>query len=87
MKIKMLKTVRPEVPFLAKPGTILRCGEEYEASANKNGAISGICENGAALGVRPGEFVFVSLPEWVFDIWAIEYPLAVQNAGIEKSAE
>lgn len=82
MEIRMIKTVRPDLIFLAKPGTILRCGEEYDANSNSHGAISGICENGEALGVRPGEFEFVSLPEWVFNIWVAEYPLSVQNATI-----
>lgn len=54
MKIKMLCNVRPDLIFLAKPGTILRAGMQYEAVSNKNGAISGICENGEALGVKPG---------------------------------
>ena len=84
LKIIMAKTVRPDLIFLAKPGTILRSGEEYGATANKHGAISGVCENGEKLGVRPGEFEFVSLPEWVFDIWAAEYPLFVQNATIKN---
>ena len=61
MKIRMLKNVRPDLP-LAKPGTILRAGEEYEAKSNKNGAISGLCANGEYLGVRPGEFVFTEAP-------------------------
>lgn len=83
MTIKMVKTVRPDIPFLAKPDTVLRCGETYEATANRNGAICGICENGEQLGVRPGEFEFVSLSQWVFDIWDNKYPLSVQNATIE----
>lgn len=85
--IKMAKTVRPDMPFLTKSGTILRCGEKYDATANRNGAISGVCENGEKLGVRPGEFEFITITEWVFDIWSVEYPLAVQNAVIEQGAE
>lgn len=69
MKIKMLCNVRPDLIFLAKPGTILRAGMEYEAASNKNGAISGICENGETLGVKPGEFEFVEAPQWVLNIW------------------
>lgn len=69
MKIKMLCNVRPDLIFLAKPGTILRAGMQYEAVSNKNGAISGICENGEALGVKPGEFEFVEAPQWVLNIW------------------
>lgn len=61
MKIKMLETVRPDMPFLcADPmNTVLVCGEVYEAVRNAYGAVSGICENGETLGVRPGEFEIV----------------------------
>jgi len=71
IKIRMLQNVRPDF-FLglisAKPGTILRSGMEYEATTNKNGAICGICENGEALGVKPGEFEFVEAPEWLLNV-------------------
>lgn len=86
MRIKMLMTVRSDVPFLAKPGTVLRIGKEYEATANKNGAVSAICENGDQLGVKPCEFQFVSLPEWLFDIWSVAWPYSVEGAEIEVEA-
>ena len=70
MTIRMLKTIRPDSLFLAEPGTILREGEEYEAVSNNNGAISGICENGKQLGVKPGEFEFIEAPDWISDIWS-----------------
>lgn len=70
IKIKMLRNVRPDLPFIAKPGTILRIGKEYEGITNKNGAICGICDNGEPLGVRPGEFEFIDAPQWVLDIWS-----------------
>lgn len=57
MKIKMLMTVTPDFSFLAKPGTVLVKGETYEATVNKNGAVSGVCENGEVLGVKPHEFI------------------------------
>lgn len=69
IKIRMLETVRPDLPFLAKPGTVLVQGKEYDAEANKHGAVSGICENGDYLGVKPGEFEFVSAPEWLLKMW------------------
>lgn len=59
MKIRMLETVHPNFPFLSayfSTGTVLFCGEVYEAVQNKNGAVCGICENGQKLGVKPGEF-------------------------------
>lgn len=69
MKIRMLCTVRPDLMFAAEPGTVLRAGEEYEATANKHGAVCGICENGHVLGVKPGEFEFVKAPDWLLEIW------------------
>jgi len=71
----MTSTIRPDSIFgvqLNKPGTILNAGEEYPAVANKYGAISGICANGELLGVKPGEFDFVTAPKWVLDIWIKE---------------
>ncbi len=55
MKIKMLKNVRPDL-FLGIPGTILRAGMIYEAKQNKNGAVTGLCDNGEWLGVKSDEF-------------------------------
>lgn len=76
MRIKMLTNVRSDFPLGlfagAKPGTILRAGMEYKATSNPHGAISGICENGESLGVRPGEFEFIEAPEWVLEIWRKE---------------
>jgi hypothetical protein len=46
----------------------LRAGKKYEAKTNKNGAISGLCDNGEYLGVKPGEFEFIEAPKWVIDI-------------------
>lgn len=45
--------------------TALLAGEVYEATANKNGAVSGITKEGIAIGVKPGEFEFVEVPEWL----------------------
>lgn len=83
MKIRMLETVRPDL-LLAKPGTILRAEEEYEAESNKNGAISGLCANGEYLGVRPGEFVFTEAPDWVRAIWAKVHPQALSELTSEQ---
>lgn len=85
MKIRMLETVRPDLP-LAKPGTILRAEEEYEAESNRNGAISGLCANGEYLGVRPGEFVFTEAPDWVQAIWAKVHPQALSELKDEDSS-
>ena len=70
LKIKMLITVTPDFPIVlfAKAGTILERGVVYEAKANKYGAVSGICENGEALCVKPNEFEFVEAPEWLIEV-------------------
>lgn len=83
MKIKMIQDVRSELPFLSTPGTILRYGKIYDAVSNKHGAISARCENGQMLGVRPGEFEFVSLPKSVYDKWATNFPWSVEGASLE----
>ena len=75
IRIRMLTTIRPDLIFLATPGTILREGMEYQATANKNGAVCGICENGKELGVKPDEFEFVELPQWLYDIWSKHSPI------------
>lgn len=79
MKIQMLRTVIPDLPFLCKPHTILRMHEIYEAKANKTGAISGLTDSGEWMGVRPGEFVFVDAPQWILDIWEKEFPDAIDR--------
>ena len=69
LKVRILKTARGN-GFISKPGTILRKGGEVEAETNQCGAISGLCQNGEWLGLYPGEFEFISAPEWVLKIWA-----------------
>lgn len=73
LRIKMLKTLRPNSFFFIATGTpvdtVLIEGHEYAATANSNAAVAGICDNGQTIGVRPGEFEFVEAPEWVLRIW------------------
>lgn len=72
IRIRMLKTVRPDLPFLQPDAkTILVVGEIYNAVANRNGAVSGVCDNGQCLGVKPGEFEFIEAPEWLKTLWQI----------------
>lgn len=70
----MKKTVRGgegcPIP-IAPPGTILREGEEYEAKAGSAGAVSGKCSNGEWLGIKPGEFEFLSAPRWLLKIHGV----------------
>ena len=80
IRIKMLETVCPYQDFgvlgrlmAARDGAedrALLAGEVYDATANKNGAVSGITEEGIAIGVKPGEFEFVEAPEWLKKIHA-----------------
>jgi hypothetical protein len=67
IRIRMLKTVVPDFPFI-KNGTQLLSGTIYVATSNSLGAVSGICNNGEKLGVKPGEFEFVEAPEWLLSI-------------------
>lgn len=84
VEIKMLKTVQEEGLFalfgygkdLATP-TVLIAGRTYHAVSNRHGAIAGICDNGERLGVKPGEFEFVSAPEWILKIHE-----GVRNSGM-----
>lgn len=69
IKIKMLKTVNPSMPFLCKPNTVAEKDGIYDATSNKYGAITAICNNGEHLGVCPGEFEFIEAPEWILNIW------------------
>jgi len=54
--------------LISKPGTILRRGVCYNAKSNKYGAVSGLCDNGEWLGVKPKEFDFIEAPEWLLKI-------------------
>ena len=75
IEIRMLKTVQADGLFallgcnkdLPTP-TILMEGKTYQAVSNRHGAISGICDNGERLGVKPGEFEFVTAPDWILEI-------------------
>lgn len=69
LKVRVLSTTRGN-GFISPPGTILKEGDEVEAETNPHGAISGLCQNGEWLGLYPGEFEFISAPEWVLRIWA-----------------
>lgn len=63
-KIKMAKTLYPDEVCgisLGKPGTMLELDQVYDCWVNSHGAVSGYCDNGEKLGVKPGEFDVV---EW-----------------------
>jgi len=56
LKVRMLKTVFPDMPFLAKADTMCQRGEEYYCWVNSYGAVSAILPNGEQLGLKPKEF-------------------------------
>lgn len=70
IRIRMKKCVRGLMP-ISPSGTILYEGMEYNAVSNPHGAISGICQNGQLLGVKPGEFSFIAAPKWVLKIHGV----------------
>lgn len=61
-KIIMKETVRACFPLDTDGKTILIKGFEYDAKANALGAVSGLCDNGEWMGVKPDEFEFVGFP-------------------------
>ncbi len=60
-KVKMLKTVYPDIPFLCKEDTVCERQKEYYAWVNSYGAVAAILENGEKLGLKPSEFEII---EW-----------------------
>lgn len=84
MKIKMVKEVRSDIPILSTARTVLKVGKIYDATANKYGAVCGICGKGELIGVRPGEFEFVELPRWLYEKWAPVFPWSVEDAIIKE---
>lgn len=80
MRIRMTKTV---MTFFRD---VVFEGEEYEATANKHGAICAIDRKGQGVGVKPGEFEFLSAPTWVLDIWKKKHPEMCSNCKIEEDA-
>ena len=70
ISILMVKDVYSEVPDGYKH--MLCKGTTYDAIANPHGAITALSSrdgNVVPIGVKPGEFVFISAPKKVFDIW------------------
>lgn len=74
IRIKMLKTVKAEIPpyfefgFPGLRDTDLIAYKDrlYYATSNRNGAISAIIGD-KLLGVKPDEFEFVRAPAWVLE--------------------
>jgi hypothetical protein len=79
LRVRILTTTRGNM-MISPPGTILREGDEVEAETNPQGAISGLCKNGEWLGLYPGEFEFISAPEWVLRIWAAHIDNSSESA-------
>lgn len=79
MRIRMTKNVM--TTFFRE---VLFEGEEYEATANKHGAIFTNDRKAHGVGVKPGEFEFLSAPAWVLDIWKEKYPTMCSKCKIEE---
>lgn len=60
-RVRMAKTVRPDIPISESLGIAAKRQKEYEVWVNSHGAVSAICENGKRLGLRPYEFEVI---EW-----------------------
>lgn len=61
LKVKVAKTVMPDLPFLAKSTTVCKLNEEYHVWVNSQGAVSAIFPDGEKLGLLPSEF---DVTEW-----------------------
>lgn len=59
MRIFMIETVSPDLPWIENPGTILYAGVTYEAERYKCGGVCGICSNGERLRVKQNEYEIV----------------------------
>jgi|GEM_PF-2031932 len=65
IRVRITKTVRPDLPDVFADKHVANPGEEYEAESNRNGAVSIIFPDGSRLGVKPGEFEFIEAPDWL----------------------
>lgn len=61
LKVRMLQTVVPDLPFALEPGTEALAGLNYYVWVNSYGAVSAILDNGYKLGLEPNEF---EVTEW-----------------------
>ena len=83
MQIRMRRTVRADIIYLARPGTILKKDLDYHATANSDGTVFGICDNGQLLSVSPSDFTFVKAPSWLVEAWKDKFPDCVEGTTIE----
>lgn len=58
MKIKMIQTVTPGLPFYGKSGTILYNGSTYP-TVIENDITYGVCGNGELLRVNPEDYILL----------------------------
>lgn len=62
-RIKMLKDVRSDLPFMLGVSEVAFKDKEYNVEANPYGAVSIVFESGEKLGVKPDEFEVVEFKE------------------------
>ena len=83
LKIRMAKTVYPDLPFLCKrKDTVATVDEVYECWVNSHGAVAAICRNGETLGVKPGEFDVIEWHGEICGIKVVELPCRVLRQGL-----
>lgn len=72
------RTVRSDIPMgarlRARPGI-------YEAVANQYGAVAVVLPEGT-LGLKPGEFQWIEMEEWLSEFWDGDHPVAPMTRGI-----
>lgn len=59
--VRMMKTVRSELPLAISPQLTAVAGAEYPVYVNSHGAVSAVFPDGSILGLKPMEFVVVKL--------------------------
>lgn len=73
IRVRITKTVRPDLPEIFADKHMANPGEEYQAESNRNGAVSIIFPDGSRVGVKPGEFEFIEAPEWLRKLHAARW--------------
>ena len=69
LKVRVAKTVPPDMPWLAKANMICKKDEEYHVWVNSQGAVSAILPNGEKLGLLPSEFDVTEWHSMEEDFW------------------
>jgi hypothetical protein len=76
IKIRMLKTIRPDpiiTRLIGEPeNTVLEKGQIHEAKTSPHGTVSALATNGRWMGIVHGtEFEFMEAPIWLLKIHGV----------------